>query len=100
VARIVHGHEHRDITEALTGPAGPVPVRGIPSGTYFPGHGQHKPRNRARIARYRIFEIAGGRVLSDHVRIWNRDRREFVAESAVAPPAARDVHDDGPRAVT
>jgi 3',5'-cyclic AMP phosphodiesterase CpdA len=93
---IVHGHEHRDITESLPGPAGPVSVRGIPSGTYFPGHGHHKPRNRERIARYRIYEIAGGQVISDHVRIWNRDRREFVAESAVASPARGEVRDDRP----
>jgi len=67
---IVHGHEHRDMTEALPGPAGPVPVRGIPSGTYL----HNKPE---RTARYRIFELAGGRVVSDHVRVWDRKRRAF-----------------------
>jgi 3',5'-cyclic AMP phosphodiesterase CpdA len=69
---IVHGHEHRDMTEALPGPAGPVPVRGIASGTYF--NGSNKPE---RIARYRIYELGGGHVVSDHVRVWDRERRAF-----------------------
>jgi 3',5'-cyclic AMP phosphodiesterase CpdA len=69
---IVHGHEHRDMTESLAGPDGPVPVRGISSGTYF----HNKPE---RSARYRIFEIAQGTVGSDHVRIWDRERRAFFA---------------------
>jgi hypothetical protein len=71
---IVHGHEHRDMTEALPGPAGPVPVRGIASGTYF----HNKPE---RTARYRIYEISGGNVVSDHVRVWDRERRVFSAEA-------------------
>jgi 3',5'-cyclic AMP phosphodiesterase CpdA len=76
---IVHGHEHRDMTEALPGPAGPVPVRGVASGTYC----HNKPD---RTARYRIFDITDGRVASDHVRIWDPDRRVFA--SAGAPAAA------------
>jgi 3',5'-cyclic AMP phosphodiesterase CpdA len=70
---VVHGHEHRDMTEELTGPAGPVPVRGIASGTYH----HNKPE---RTARYRIFEIDGGRVHSDSVRVWDRERGRFVTE--------------------
>jgi 3',5'-cyclic AMP phosphodiesterase CpdA len=70
---IVHGHEHRDMTEALPGPAGPVPVRGIASGTYF----HNKPD---RVARYRIYELDGGRVVSETVRVWNRERRAFVTQ--------------------
>jgi 3',5'-cyclic AMP phosphodiesterase CpdA len=75
---IVHGHEHRDMTCVLAGRDGPVPVRGVPSGTYF----HDKPE---RSARYRIFDIADGSVASDHVRIWDRERRSFVAES---PPSS------------
>jgi 3',5'-cyclic AMP phosphodiesterase CpdA len=71
---IVHGHEHRDMTEVLAGPTGPVPVRGIASGTYL----HNKPE---RTARYRIYELDGGRVVSDHVRVWDRERRAFVAVS-------------------
>ena len=71
---IVHGHEHRDMTEALPGPDGPVPVRGVASGTYL----HNKPE---RTARYRIFEIEDGRVTSDHVRVWDRERRGFTSQT-------------------
>jgi len=69
---IVHGHEHRDMVEHLGGPEGvSVPVRGIASGTYF--------HNKVdRIARYRIYDIEGGRVVGDHVRIWDRASRKFA----------------------
>lgn len=71
---IVHGHEHRDMSEQLLGPSGPIPVRGVASGTY-----EHdKPE---RTARYRIYEIAGGRIASDHVRVWNRGDGRFEAQS-------------------
>ncbi len=69
---IVHGHEHRDMVETLAGPDGAhVPVRGISSGTYW--------HNKVdRLARYRIYDIDGGRVVSDHVRVWDRDTRKFA----------------------
>jgi len=70
---IVHGHEHRDMSEELAGPGGPVPVRGISSGTYH----HNKPE---RTARYRIFEIDGGRIHGDHVRVWDREQSRFVAQ--------------------
>jgi 3',5'-cyclic AMP phosphodiesterase CpdA len=78
---IVHGHEHRDMTEALPGPAGPVPVRGIASGTYF----HNKPE---RTARYRIFELGGGAVTSETVRVWDPERRAFEAQPATAESKA------------
>jgi 3',5'-cyclic AMP phosphodiesterase CpdA len=62
---IVHGHEHQDLSEQLVGPAGPISVRGIASGTYH----HNKPD---RISRYRIFEIEGGKIVRDYVRVWNR----------------------------
>jgi 3',5'-cyclic AMP phosphodiesterase CpdA len=68
---IVHGHEHRDMTEALPGPSGPVPVRGIASGTYF----HNKPE---RVARYRIYELGAGGVVSEALRVWDRQSRAFV----------------------
>jgi 3',5'-cyclic AMP phosphodiesterase CpdA len=71
---IVHGHEHRDMTCELDGPDGPVPVRGVASGTYC----HNKPD---RTARYRIYEIMEGRVVSDHVRVWDREHRAFRAEA-------------------
>ncbi|MEO9155021.1 MAG: metallophosphoesterase [Kofleriaceae bacterium] len=74
---IVHGHEHRDMVEAIAGPSGPVPVRGIASGTY-----EHdKPH---RTARYRVFEIERGRITSDHVRVWRRSDSIFAAEAGTA----------------
>jgi len=69
---IVHGHEHQDLTEQLLGPAGPIPVRGVASGTYH----HNKPD---RISRYRVFEISGGKFVSDYVRVWNRDSGVFEA---------------------
>jgi 3',5'-cyclic AMP phosphodiesterase CpdA len=71
---IVHGHEHRCMSEELVGPEGPVPVRGISSGTYH----HNKPE---RTARYRIFDIDGGRVRGDHVRVWDRDQSRFVEQT-------------------
>jgi 3',5'-cyclic AMP phosphodiesterase CpdA len=74
---IVHGHEHRDMTEMLAGPNGPVPVRGVASGTY-----EHdKPH---RTARYRVFEIERGAIASDHVRVWQRGNGIFAAEPGTA----------------
>jgi hypothetical protein len=70
---IVHGHEHRDMTESLAGPQGSVPVRGVVSGTYF----HDKPE---KTARYRIFEIEGGKLVRDSTRVWDRDSRRFVAD--------------------
>ena len=68
---IVHGHEHRDMTETLPGPHGPVAVRGVASGTYEHGHPE-------RTARYRIFEIVDGKITNDHVRVWDRPDGRFV----------------------
>jgi 3',5'-cyclic AMP phosphodiesterase CpdA len=69
---IVHGHEHQCLVETLAGPEGaPVSVRGVCSGTY--GHTKVD-----RLARYRIFEIDGGQIVGDHVRIWDREARKFA----------------------
>jgi 3',5'-cyclic AMP phosphodiesterase CpdA len=76
---IVHGHEHRDMTESLPGPAGEIPVRGISSGTYF----HNKPE---RTARYRIFDIANGVIGDDHVRIWDREQGRFTADAGITNP--------------
>lgn len=73
---IVHGHEHRDMLEHLPGPSGPVPVRGIASGTYF----HDKPD---RTARYRIYEIGGGQVREVGARIWHPDDHKFESMSLI-----------------
>jgi 3',5'-cyclic AMP phosphodiesterase CpdA len=69
---VVHGHEHRDMTEELAGPHGPVPVRGIASGTYEHG-------DPDRTARYRVYEISAGGVRADYVRVWDREQACFQA---------------------
>jgi 3',5'-cyclic AMP phosphodiesterase CpdA len=84
---IVHGHEHRDMTEVLAGPAGPVPVRGIVSGTFF-HPGLIKPE---KTARYRIFEIADG-AITDHVRIWDRERERFAADIGTEQPGQESTN--------
>jgi 3',5'-cyclic AMP phosphodiesterase CpdA len=78
---IVHGHEHRDMTEALAGPRGPVPVRGVVSGTYF----HNRPH---KTARYRIFELSHGRLGADYTRIWDREHNTFTADEPA--PATKD----------
>jgi 3',5'-cyclic AMP phosphodiesterase CpdA len=67
---IVHGHEHQDLTETITGPSGPIPVRGVASGTYH----HNKPD---RVARYRIFQIEGGKIVGDSIRVWTREHGRF-----------------------
>ncbi|MDB4953958.1 MAG: metallophosphoesterase [Myxococcales bacterium] len=69
---VVHGHEHRQMNEVLAGPHGrTVEVHGIPSGTY-----EHNKPDRT--ARYRIYEIAGGAVVGNQVRVWNREGSCFI----------------------
>ncbi|MEZ4368748.1 MAG: metallophosphoesterase [Kofleriaceae bacterium] len=70
---IVHGHEHRDLHHELAGPTGPVPVLGVPSGTYA-------GKDARRTASYRVIEIEGGRVVSHHLRRWDRAERRFAAQ--------------------
>ena len=67
---IVHGHEHRCMLEHLPGPRGPVAVRGVASGTYE--HGDPE-----RTARYRVYEISGGEIRTDFVRVWDRENSRF-----------------------
>jgi 3',5'-cyclic AMP phosphodiesterase CpdA len=72
---VIHGHEHRNMRELLPGPRGPVEVLGVPSGTYEANHPE-------RTARYRIFDIQAGTVVGHHMRVWHRDRNEFVLDEA------------------
>lgn len=89
---IVHGHEHRDMVETLGGPEGVhVTVRGIASGTYH-----HNKIDR--IARYRIYDIDGGQIVGDHVRIWDRDSRKFAPDGV--HQGATDGREDPERRAT
>jgi 3',5'-cyclic AMP phosphodiesterase CpdA len=74
---VVHGHEHRCMEEAITGPDGAIRVRGVASGTYE--HGDPE-----RTARYRVYEISAGRIRSDHIRVWDREHGCFAAAAAPA----------------
>ena len=79
---VLHGHEHVDLTGQLPGPMGPIPVRGVVSGTYDAGDAAAHKR-----ARYRIFEVSdtcepGSRpqVVSETVRAWDPQRGCFGEE--------------------
>jgi 3',5'-cyclic AMP phosphodiesterase CpdA len=81
---VLHGHEHRDVVSALSGPRGrAIPVRGIPSASYEAG-------DATRRARYRIYEVAspspGQRpiVVSERVRIWDPEAGCVVGAPEVA----------------
>ncbi len=87
---ILHGHEHLDLTASLPGATGPVPVRGIQSGTYEAGDGAAHRR-----ARYRIYDIAdtyeaGERPVmqGEELRLWDPAGKNFVQEETVAPRSA------------
>ena len=72
---VIHGHEHQDLKAEIAGPnrqrALPrIDVRGVPSGTYE----AHRPD---RTARYRIFEISGGRIVGHHLRVWDSAAHAF-----------------------
>jgi 3',5'-cyclic AMP phosphodiesterase CpdA len=72
---VLHGHEHRDLRLELPGPSAAIPVLGVPSGTYEAG-------DPDRLARYRVIEIEGGRVVSHHLRVWRRDQKAFEIDVA------------------
>lgn len=87
---VLHGHEHRDLVNHMTGPGGwAIPVRGIPSGSYEAG-------DVARRARYRIYDIqrrsAGERprpaVIAEIVRIWDPESKRVVAHADSPAQAA------------
>ncbi len=67
---VVHGHEHRDMTELLTGPTGTVTVRGVASGTYL----HNKPE---RTARYRLYEVENATIRELGVRVWDPETHRF-----------------------
>jgi 3',5'-cyclic AMP phosphodiesterase CpdA len=84
---IIHGHEHRDMTEELAGPNGAfIKVRGVQSGTYD----HNKPD---RTARYRIYDVhSTGPGTKPHatytMRVWDRSQQCFVADEEVPGVAA------------
>ncbi len=79
---IVHGHEHRDMTETLAGPNNTeISVRGIQSGTYF----VDKPDRNEKTARYRLFEIDPAGITELGARVWNPEEHRFGPVIAAQP---------------
>ena len=78
---ILHGHEHRDLAVTLPGPRGLIPVIGVGSGTY------DDPRADRR-ARYNVYTIEGGRLVSVEHRIHDPATNRFAATPPTAPPPA------------
>jgi len=76
---VLHGHDHRDLSDELPGPNGPVPVRCIQSASYEAG----KPDRRAR---YRIFDIRQDldivRIVREDVRVWDPDQQTFKPDQS------------------
>jgi hypothetical protein len=63
------------MTEALPGPHGDVPVRGVASGTY-----EHDRPEKT--ARYRLYTVEAGKLGADRVRVWDRVSRRFHDDDA------------------
>jgi 3',5'-cyclic AMP phosphodiesterase CpdA len=80
---VLHGHEHLDVREQLSGPAGArIPVRGITAGSY-------EVDTHERRARYRIFSVerrdGRARLVHEETRAFQGGR--FGEEQAGAPQA-------------
>jgi 3',5'-cyclic AMP phosphodiesterase CpdA len=72
---VLHGHLHRTTQRTLPGPAGPVPVAGVPSAS----HAGPEPE---RCAAYHLYDIDGapGRwQIGRRVRAWDPATRRFAA---------------------
>lgn len=83
---VLHGHEHLDLEGSLPGPAGPIPVRGVRSGTYSGS----LTRRRASYRLFHIERISGAarpRLAGVETRTLEPDGRRFGPTSAPPPPA-------------
>jgi len=82
-ALVLHGHDHRFVEGSLPGPAGPIPVLGVPSGTALTWRG--KPA-----AHYHLLAFDGGERLELRVRGYDPAAGRFVARGSrtLALPAA------------
>jgi 3',5'-cyclic AMP phosphodiesterase CpdA len=80
---VLHGHEHRDLRATLPGKGAPIPVIGVGSGTYDDA----RPDRRAR---YNVYTIEGGRLVSVETRVHDREAGHFApaATQPTAPPPA------------
>ncbi len=79
---VLHGHEHRDLHVTLPGPAGPIPVIGVGSGTYD----DHRADRRAR---YNVYTIEGGRLVSVERRVHDPATGRFSTDATPPTDPAR-----------
>ena len=82
---ILHGHEHRDLHVTLPGPRGPIPVIGVGSGTYDDARADRR-------ARYNVYTIDGGRLVSVETRVHDAATGRF----ATAATPQRDPRQAAP----
>lgn len=82
---VLHGHEHRDLHVTLPGPNGVIPVIGVGSGTYD----DHRADRRAR---YNVYTIEGGRLVSVERRVHDPSTNRFSTDAM--PPT--DPHQAAP----
>jgi 3',5'-cyclic AMP phosphodiesterase CpdA len=74
---VVHGHEHRDLRATLDGPRGAIPVIGVGSATY-------DDERADRRARYNVYTVEGGRLVSVETRVHDAPSNRF-RQSTVTP---------------
>jgi 3',5'-cyclic AMP phosphodiesterase CpdA len=72
---VLHGHEHRDVRMTLPGNRAEIPVIGVGSGTYD----DHRPERRAR---YNIYTVEGGQLVSVETRVHDANKNQFTAMPA------------------
>lgn len=77
VELILHGHEHRDLRATIPGRDGPIPVIGVGSGTYD----DHRADRRAR---YNVYTIEGGQLVSVETRVHDATAGRFATDAT--PP--------------
>jgi 3',5'-cyclic AMP phosphodiesterase CpdA len=75
---VLHGHEHRDLHVTLPGPRGLIPVIGVGSGTY-------DDRRADRRARYNVYTIESGRLVSVETRVHDATAGKFATGATSRP---------------
>lgn len=74
-ALVLHGHDHRFVEGSLPGPAGPIPVLGVPSGTALAWHGRPA-------AHYHLLAFDGGEQIELRVRGYDPAAGRFLARDS------------------